>query len=311
MKSINISFLIFLLIFSTKVPAQNLVTNGDFEQLVSCPTGLSQLTSTVSWFTPTNGSPDYFHECSTGSADVPENIFGYQYAHSGEGYGGIEPWAVSPNGYREYFETQLSSPLVAGTCYYFEMYVNTGDVCQFTTDDIQVYFSDVVVTGIATNQNLSFTPQISNVTGNFIDTMSWVPVTGMYTATGGEEYIIIGNFKNNSQTDTMEVNATGTNVYIYFYIDDVTLTVCTGNNELDDDHRVSIYPNPAVDFINIETASGNSAEFLIYDAASKKLLDIKNMIKTTIDISHLEKGVYYYKLRYDDGVIKTGKVMKM
>jgi len=272
---------------------------------------LSQLNTTVNWFTPTNGSPDYFHECATGMVDVPGNIFGYQYAHSGEGYGGIEPWAVSPNGYREYFEAQLSSPLVAGTCYYFEMYVSTGDVCQFTTDDIQVYFSDVIVTGIVTNQNLSFTPQISNVTGNFIDTMSWVPVTGMYTATGGEEYIIIGNFKNNAQTDTMEVNATGTNVYIYFYIDDVSLTVCTGINEQNDDHRVSIYPNPAGDFINIETASGNSADFLLHDAASKKLLKTHFTNKTVLDVSHLSKGIYFYEIRYEDGVTKTGKVIKM
>jgi hypothetical protein len=311
MKSIKRILVFLLLTFSTSLPAQNLVTNGDFEQLVSCPTALAQLSSTVNWFTPTNGSPDYFHECATGMAGVPDNIFGYQYAHSGEGYGGIEPWAISPNGYREYFEAQLSSPLVAGTCYYFEMFVSTGDVCQFTTDDIQVYFSNTIISGIPGNLNLSFTPQISNATGNFIDTMSWVPVTGMYTATGGEEYIIIGNFKNNAQTDTMEVNASGTDVYIYFYIDDVSLTVCTGINDPSDQHQVRVYPNPAVDFINVELTHQTSADFLLYDAASKKLLETQFNNKTELDISPLERGIYFYELRYDDGVTRTGKVMKM
>ena len=51
--------------------------------------------------------------------------------------------------------------------------------------------------------------------------MNWVKISGIYTAHGGEQYITIGNFKLDTQTDTLRVNTLGD--YTAYYIDDVSV----------------------------------------------------------------------------------------
>ena len=106
------------------INAQNLVPNGDFEQYSVCPTQVGQINKAISWMNPigaTGSTPDYFNQCATNpSIDVPSNVFGFQFAHSGIGYCGFVVWQVNYNNFREYVETSLISPLVANECYYFK-----------------------------------------------------------------------------------------------------------------------------------------------------------------------------------------------
>jgi hypothetical protein len=64
-------------------------------------------------------------------------------------------------------------------------------------------------------------PQIQNP---FIvtDTLNWVKIAGVFTAQGGEQYLTLGNFKNNAQTATRQIQPTG---YLgaAYYIEDVTV----------------------------------------------------------------------------------------
>ena len=68
--------------------AQNLVNNPSFEQQLSCPTGLDNIGNVAGtgdagfWFSPTDGSPDYFNACVTNNttAGVPSNFYGSQAA---------------------------------------------------------------------------------------------------------------------------------------------------------------------------------------------------------------------------------------
>jgi hypothetical protein len=64
-------------------------------------------------------------------------------------------------------------------------------------------------------------PQIQNP---FIvtDTLHWVKIAGVFTAQGGEQYLTLGNFKNNAQTATRQIQTTGYNGAAY-YIEDVTV----------------------------------------------------------------------------------------
>jgi OmpA-OmpF porin, OOP family len=68
--------------------SQNLVPNPSFETYSSCPEGISEVDLAVPWINPTFGTSDFFHSCSSNFVDVPYNFFGFQYAHTGEGYGG-------------------------------------------------------------------------------------------------------------------------------------------------------------------------------------------------------------------------------
>ena len=62
---------------------QNLVVNGNFENIQSCPTGFSQLWK-AAWRQPTShaGSSDLFNVCGGASVDVPNNTFGVAPAAS-------------------------------------------------------------------------------------------------------------------------------------------------------------------------------------------------------------------------------------
>ena len=49
---------------------------------------------------------------------------------------------------------------------------------------------------------------------------------------GGEEFITIGNFKDNLNTDTLYVRNTSIYPYSYYYLDDISLTLCKTSDSL-------------------------------------------------------------------------------
>src|SRR3569832_1522291 len=147
----NKKFYPFILLLFFKVGSgQNLVINGDFESNTGCPNYTAQLYLASQWINPSaNATPDYFNQCdNSGNAGVPVNLGGYQYAHAGSAYGGVYLWHILSE-YREYMEGTLVEPLLTGNCYFFKLYVNLANMCEFTTDEIGVYFSDTVVSGVS------------------------------------------------------------------------------------------------------------------------------------------------------------------
>jgi hypothetical protein len=144
--------------------AQNLVPNYSFEDTLHCPTTPSQINFVPPWFSPTTETPDYFNGCSSTSS-VPANG-GYQFARTGQAYAGFILFASSS--YREYTETALTSPLIAGKQYNVSFYVNLSERSNYAIDAIGLYFSTDSVTS-SNNQNLSYQPQIKNTDGNILN----------------------------------------------------------------------------------------------------------------------------------------------
>lgn len=202
--------------------AQNLILNGDFEQFHACPTFHNQLTNASHWINPTLATPDYYNHCS-GWMGVPESFYGYQDARSGVGFGGIITYFPSMHNYREYIETQITTPLLNQQPYYFEMYFNQGNDFSCVSSTIGVYFSDVAVTNVQNQFLLPFNAQLNNVSTNFPDTAGWTKISGIYFAHGGESYIIIGNFKQDTATTYQNSNPGGIWNYAYVNIDDILL----------------------------------------------------------------------------------------
>ncbi|MEP7168164.1 MAG: T9SS type A sorting domain-containing protein [Bacteroidota bacterium] len=288
---------------------QNLVINPGFEDTISCPSGQGALWALSSWFNPNGASPDYFNQCSNPNiAGVPDNFYGYQFANAGVGYSGIV-LAGLPN-FREYIEDTLTFPLVANQCYQFNMYISLGDECQYTSDDIGVYFSGAAITGVISTSPLPVIPQINFTLGLTTDTVNWIPLSGIYTAQGGERYIIIGNFKNDALSTTFLFNPTGQRVYCLFYIDDVSLSACTEIKEQDDIAEISIFPNPFSDKINITVKRNELVEVNLYDVTARKIFNKSFTNSTSINTEQLAKGIYLYEVRNKNGVIKKGKIVK-
>ena len=292
--------------------AQNLVPNGSFEDYSECPSWQGQIDSCLNWTTPsTQGTPDYYNQCASSTlVQVPFNAFGYQTAQSGNAYAGLFLWLDGNSPRREYIECPLTTTLTAGATYNFEMYVNLGNWSRQTTDAFGVYFSDTLVDGVLNNAPLSFFPQINNVVGNTLDSLNWILISANYTATGSENYLIIGNFKDDISTSLSVVNPGGTNAS-YMLVDNVSLhDISVGMNELDENVVVNFYPNPFSDKLNIVTKGNKLLVVKLYDISSREIINQSFTNSTLINTEQLAKGTYFYEVRNENVVINKGKIVK-
>ncbi len=309
--------MLFLSAFTTA--QNNLIPNGDFEIYVDCPIWYNDLDSAYAWSNPmTNiptisGTPDFFHECANYPVGMPSNFQGYQYAHSKWAYAGIYlKEGVGANAdHREYLQTYFTSPLVAGNCYHFEMYVNLSNNCRFTTDDIAVRISNTFLSGINNQDPLLYLPSIVNLEFNTFDTLNWTLVSGDYEATGGEMYLVIGNFKTDLQTSTIVYNPSSPVDYIYCYIDDVSLKTCQSTTSISshtDETDIKLYPNPSSNFLNIEyPKSGYNFIVEIHDYSGKMIEcsteynSAESLIE--VDTKTMKEGIYLVTIKSDSRII--------
>jgi len=304
-----ILYCVFLLVTLTS-SAQNHVPNGSFELYSGCPTYYTQIdcvlfwTNTAVWPGP-GGSPDYFNICATPASyvDIPDNIFGYQSPHSGDGYCGIILWDMNTL-FREYIQVPLTSTLSDG-CYHFEMYINLANKYKYSSAPLGVYFSSSPLTGVPNFLPLPYVPQL-NLTAFTADTLSWLHLSGNYTALGNENYMIIGNFNDDATTTTSFVNNSGVYDQSYIFIDDVSLTPCSSTSitEHDASARFTIYPNPVTGQqlqIISSSAIDKGGMFEMFDVNGRKVFtaNLAQWNSGVIDLPPLAQGVY-------QGVINNG-----
>src|ERR1051326_874153 len=223
-------FYFFLPFFSF---AQNLVPNPSFEQYDTCPNYYSQIYHAIPWFHPTAGTSDYFNVCIDTSAiygnylGVPQNFIGNQNTKTGTAYAG-EFLTYEYLDYKEYIEVKLTTPLQIGTKYFVSFYVSLSDSSFYATDNIGACFSVDTLKG---DTLLTNTPHIVNPLGNFIANKSlWTAVYGSFIADSAYQYVTIGNFKNDANTDTVYVGAGGSALtggwkyFSYYYVEDVCVS---------------------------------------------------------------------------------------
>lgn len=292
-------FYIFLFLFSFGLQAQtNLVPNPSFEDTLACPITSDEIYDAIGWSSPTSGTPDYFNSCHTSPNDagVPDNFFGNQMPFQGNAYAGFCLYQT-PNS-REYIQVKLDSVMEGGIDYCVSYYVSLEEVSGYAIKQIGMYFSSTSISNPIMTV-LPFTPQVEN---NFFisDTILWVKVTGMFKAIGGEQYLVMGNFKDDSNTDTSKVS-NNSNASCY-YIDSVTVQRCTPLSiKKDYLNRITIYPNPVNDSFVIDVAENVDYCYKLFDIAGRELLATKSRGKTKVDVSYLPKGIYILNIKTENG----------
>ncbi len=222
-KLICLIFLLFAFVCNAQI---NLVPNGDFEYFITCN---SAPENAPPWYDPTGNSSDYLNACDTNGIwgySVPLNMYGFQHAHSGNGYAcfGV---CIDYFNLREYIATSLLEPLQKDKKYCFEMYVSLTDISEYGINDLGAFFSNGPID--TTGQGLyliNFTPQIS--TKNIIiDTVNWVLIEGTFIANGGEDHLTIGCFVPDDSVSYFRFNNNGQ--CAAYYLDDVSLYECVDN----------------------------------------------------------------------------------
>jgi hypothetical protein len=305
MKRILLLFLTNLILVTSY--GQSLVPNGGFEQYSGCPSAANQLDSALFWTNPhgppypPGGSPDYFNQCSA-QFNVPNTPWGYQPAHSGVAYGGVVLYSGTIANYREYLEVSLTDSLIANQCYHLEFYYNASGAFEFTSDAISAYFSDSLISGVGNVNPLPYFPQVNNTTGNYTDTLNWILVQGNFTASGGENYLVIGNFKNDAATNVISISQ-GPD-YSYVYIDDVSLMLasCTGIEEHNLSTEIKIYPNPVGEEVMISCSGfmvGQKAEIKVTDMSGKEIYKHHQNLTSNFRLpaSNFHPGIYFLEIR--------------
>jgi OOP family OmpA-OmpF porin len=240
---LNIAFLFFVAFFTQA--QQNLVVNGDFEEYSNCPIGFSnplqnpkEIEKCIGWKAPSYGTSDYYNTCAVNTnVAIPHNAMGEQSPFLGNSYLGAfftsYNWGAGDDGYNgimwwEYVQGQFVVPLEQGKVYKFSMKVSLAEGSDLMINEIGVHFSETPITSPNT-ASLTLSPQVIFYDSNYFrDTVNWQHLETLYTASGGEQYITIGNFRDNVTTDTLRrynlAPIAGNPYFTYFYIDDVVLT---------------------------------------------------------------------------------------
>lgn len=235
---------ILLLSLTNLYAQQNLVVNGDFEDYSSCPIGFSnpfqnpkEIEKCIGWKAPTFGTSDYYNVCASGTnVAIPSNPFGTQTPFSGNAYVGAYLSCYTGgtgNGYSgimwwEYLQGHLIAPLEQGKIYRFSMEISLAELSDLMITEIGAYFSNSPIASPNT-ASLDLNPQCVFYEPNYYrDTVNWVHLETLFMASGGEQYLTIGNFRDNVKTDTLrryDLEPSSPNYFVtYFYIDRVVVT---------------------------------------------------------------------------------------
>ena len=220
------------MVISMAAMGQELLPNGDFETYTQCPDYVSQIDRATGWSRPTEGTSDYMNACLgvPFSLNVPDNEFGYQAAHSGDGYAGFYCFhsysevTTAPDGDHEYVTHALAAPLTPGRQYTIEFFVSLADVSKYAVNDIGALLSMAIPT--RTDEfAITGTPQVTNTSLTMLnDKTGWARIHGCVIADSAYAFITVGNFRNGASTVFAEVPSNFPLIwYSYYYVDDISV----------------------------------------------------------------------------------------
>jgi len=308
---IYFSFLLLSVCFS--FGQVNLVPNPSFEDTVKCPSTNANINDCANWMNFGN-SPDYYNACASSGLNVPNAQFGYQYAHSGIGMPGIITW-YNPNqtpNFREFIGAQLTASLVPGTKYFMSFFINlTGYLQgwrQYAANKIGIRFSTVPSNSV----NIAPINNSAHMYTSIIyqDTVNWLKLSGSFIADSAYTYVIIGNFFDDNNTDTLSYSGPSFGgMGAYYYLDDVCVTTdslynnsnwwATSVKETYTSQNIHLYPNPSSGKLFFQAPKGPfNYKISVLNPIGKecKGLEIKN--GDNIDMSGLPNGIYFVKIYY-------------
>ena len=225
-------FLLIILILVCRLSiSQNLVPNFSFENYSICPNNYGQMTNSSNWLSVIS-SPDYYNSCTTNSnVSVPKNFFNsnYQFARSGNAYSGIIGVGFFGNNQRENLGIGLFSQLINNSYYFVKFYIANTQCYSVANNNIGLNFSSTLTTTVTAGSTVNIPMHIYKFGNPVIkDTLNWTEIMGIYKANGTEQYITIGNFRDdfNTKIDSTHYGLIGNGSY--YMIDDVSVEpICT------------------------------------------------------------------------------------
>ena len=311
--------------FSIGLRAQNLIPNGSFEDTLP---RVGSNYSAKDWVSPNQGSPDYFSYLNViKEYKTPQNFAGYQETNSGNSYMGIVMYSLYRNintmRSREYIQVKLNRTLVFDSTYCLQLFVSLADSSRFASrNQLGIYFSSDM---ISSNDrfDLPNIPQIIVSPEKYIsEKEEWLKYNFQYRASGGENYITIGNFNDTSGVDTIHVMGGGELFYqsTYYYIDDVYLGSCdslpfdtnVGLAENTLASKIRQFPNPIQEQFYLEIERPEKLAFQLYNIQGQETLFKleKEGSRYLFSLGEIPRGLYFLRIVGESKETTTLKLVK-
>lgn len=242
--------MLFGAMIALTVNAQDLVKNASFDVSGAQPTGWSQIDKAEGWSNGNGGTVDLYSKsaskCSQNVA-IPTNHQGDQAPFDGDSYAGIiayqddqvttflpslwddQEFGTAPGyqKYSEYITTELSAPLVAGKAYRITYQVSLSDKSSRAISNLGAYAS---VEHPMQKSNAFLDVKPSFTVGRVVDNKTgWTPITGTFTAKGGEKFLTIGVF-NSDDMEKVKIGESNMPDYkrAYYYVDGISMLPAEG-----------------------------------------------------------------------------------
>lgn len=238
-----LSFFLFGFIHASLL-GQNLVPNPGFEEYTFCPGYYNQSPAEFrakDWRSAGLGTPDHFHSCSKGEADVPYNWAGVADSFEGQGYAGIYLWMDNDRNYREYLECRLTQSLIKDTTYLIEFQFRQSSYSKYCIDRIGLLLADSLVQ-LKHDRVFNAQPTLLVLQDSALtqQTGYWERAAMEYKAKGGEQFVVIGNFSSDAETHYYKIQFQPDQQEMlkqsaYYYVDAVTIIPKFSIPQLPDD----------------------------------------------------------------------------
>lgn len=305
-----LSYLVMLLGPSTICGQVNLVPNGSFEELDSCPNGNScggLLEFATGWYEPINCTSDLAHGCAeNGGCGIPQATV---YPYDGVGMGLVIVYAGEGEEAREYAAIGLQSALIQDSLYEMSIRLRlTGNGQGTAVGSFGAYFASDSSTNYSVDHSLiGFDPQLQRNPDSIMgDPDIWYEWKDTLLAMGGEKFMIIGNFLNDANTPFYQPSWNPGSAY---FIDDVRLTKVSKPNSVKEiDVRFELSPNPVTDLISISYTGNLQPEELHLLTIDGRTVS-SGPFRNRIDVSGLVNGVYLLLVEFTNGAVGTQRVV--
>jgi OOP family OmpA-OmpF porin len=206
----SILFFLFVLTITSGIAQNNLVNNWSFEsskngKAIKVKTA-GMIEECMGWTSPTTNKADiYTRESKEPLFQVPINQYGRQDLDDGSVYAGIVTYGDKEKTPKTYLQSQLTTTLEKDVHYCVNFKVSLSDLSKVANNNLGALFTKngAPAEGIKAYQ---LKPQVTNK-GNKVmdDQYLWTEICGMFKANGDEQYITIGNFSSDVNTQILKV----------------------------------------------------------------------------------------------------------
>lgn len=123
--------------------------------------------------------------------------------------------------------------------------------------------------------------------------------------------LITGLINNPLENQTYYYRLAATNNGNVIYSDTYQYTTLS-NTDFDLEKEITLYPNPATDFLNIKSNGSDKVTAIeFYNTLGQRIYyeNVSNISDIKIDVSNLKKGIYFVKVNFENSKVVSSKLI--